>query len=245
MTDKPVIVEVCVGSVDDALAAAEAGAARLELCGALELGGLTPSIGLVEAVLGEVDLPVVVMLRPRAGGFVYTHSEHATTLRDAERLLDAGAAGVVFGPLTSDARVDRRRTAELVEAAAGAQAVFHRALDFTAAPLDELETLIDLGVTRVLTTGGPPTAIEGAAVLKAMVDRAAGRIEVLPGGGVRPEHAAELLAATGCRQLHIGAAVSATDPTSSPGLSDFARLERGEHRVVSGDLVRAIVQRST
>ncbi|MCA9260395.1 MAG: hypothetical protein KDA61_14385, partial [Planctomycetales bacterium] len=174
------ILEVCVGSLDDAVAARDAGADRLELCGALELGGLTPSCGLIEQVCGEVDLPTVVMLRPRAGGFCYSEGEFDTMLRDAELALARGAAGVVCGMLDARSEICTQQVSRVVELAGHRDVVFHRAFDMTRDVLASLDVLINLGVQRVLTTGGPPSAWLGAQTLAALVGRANGRIEVMP-----------------------------------------------------------------
>ena len=124
---KTPLVEVCVSSVADALAAVAAGADRLELCSALEVGGLTPSVALLESVLEQVPVPVMAMIRPRAGGFNYEPDQFRTALSDAEWALSLGAGGVVFGFLTSDARVDLERCREVIAVATGRQTVFHRA----------------------------------------------------------------------------------------------------------------------
>lgn len=233
---KRILLEVCVGSLDDALAAKAAGANRIELCGGLELGGLTPSAGLVEQVVGEVDLPCVVMLRPRAGGFGYSPHEFRCMQLDAQRALDLGAAGIVFGLLTPQARIDRQRVESLVRIAAGRQTVFHRAFDFVSNKSAALETLVELGVTRILTSGGPPTASEGADSLRQLIATAADRIEILPAGGIQPTTIATLQAKTGCTQVHVGAATAQHDQSvaaeASASLCDLSRLAGGAYRAV-------------
>ncbi|QDU57365.1 copper homeostasis protein CutC [Aeoliella mucimassa] len=229
-------LEVCVGSLADATAAASAGANRLELCSALELGGLTPSLALIEQVIDAVDLPVVVMLRPRAGGFCYSPEEHRCMLRDAELALNAGAVGVVFGYLTPTCEIDSLRTRELVDLAGEHSTVFHRAFDSVSDPSAALDTLIDLGVTRVLTTGGAANAIDGADSLGRLVAQSNGRIEVMPGGGVTAANVAQIVTLTGCQQVHAGAATSAQDESIPPEvaaqLCDLKRLTAGQLRVV-------------
>jgi len=231
-----VLLEVCVGSLADAQAAAAAGADRLELCGGLELGGLTPSAGLIEQVVGEVNLPCMVMLRPRAGGFCYSQHEFRCMQLDAQRAIDLGAAGIVFGVLTPEARIDRKRVASLVQIAAGRQTVFHRAFDFISDKSAAIETLVELGVTRILTSGGPPTASEGADSLRQLIDCAAGRIEILPAGGIQSTTIAPLQAQTGCTQVHVGAASGQHDGSipaeASASLCDLSRLAGGAYRAV-------------
>ncbi len=197
----PMILEVAVTTGDEARLAAVAGADRLELCSALELGGVTPSPSTFLAAREAATIPVYVLLRPRSGGFAYSGGEFATLKRDAEWFLARGADGIVFGALTAEGRIDRARCAELVALAKG-KAVFHRAFDFLPGRLAALEELIDLGFERILTSGGAGTALAGEEELAALVLAARGRIEILPGSGVRPENVAEMLRVTGCNQVH-------------------------------------------
>lgn len=204
-------LETVAQSLDDALAAERAGAERLELVSALSLGGLTPSIGTLEAVVASCSLPVVAMLRPRSGGFGYSKGELAAMERDGERFLAAGARGLVFGVL--DGSGISAANSRLVRL--GCEAVFHRAFDALPDPFEALERLIDLGFRRVLTSGGRGTAVEGAETIRRLNERADGRIEVLPGGGVRPGNVAELVARTGATQVHLAGLEWAEDPTAS------------------------------
>lgn len=247
-THDKLLLEVCIGSLDDAHSAEQAGADRLELCGALELGGLTPSIGLVEQVCRQASLPVVVMLRPRAGGFAYSNHEFDCMLTDAEKVLAAGAEGIVFGLLDANRAIDVERTKQLVALAGDRQTVVHRAFDFVANKREALEQLIEIGVTRVLTSGGPATAIAGAESLRALQSQAAGRIELLPAGGITAAIASQLIAETGCGQLHIGASIGKYDPSTTreaaASLCDLQRLADGVYRTVSGEKVAAVVDDS-
>lgn len=194
------ILEIVAQSVDDALAAERAGADRLELVSALSLGGLTPSLGTLEETIARCKLPVVAMLRPRSGGFGYSEGELSAMERDGERFLAAGAQGLVFGVL-DERGLDERANARL--ARIGGDAVFHRAFDALPDPIEAMERLIDLGFRRILTSGGRGTAPEGVDTIRGLVERAAGRIEILPGGGVRPENAAEIVRRTGVTQVHL------------------------------------------
>lgn len=195
-------LEVCVDTVDDAATAAAGGADRLELCSALDLGGLTPTIGLYQEVVAAVGLPVWVMIRPRPGDFVYSASELAVMLRDVDHFRRLQPAGFVFGVLRPDGEVNREACRQLLDASGDIPAVFHRAFDRVPSPPAALKALIDLGFRRVLTSGGEETARAGAAVIARLKGRAAGRIEVLPCGRVRANHLAELLRITGCDQVH-------------------------------------------
>lgn len=195
------ILEVCCGSVGDVWEAARAGADRVELNSALFLGGLTPSLGAME-LSRQASIPIMAMVRPREGGFCYSEEEFQTMLLDARRLLDAGADGIVFGFLRPDGTVDEERCRAMLEVIGEKESVFSRAMDVTPDWRSALDQLIGLGVTRVLTSGQAASAPAGADTIRAMRDRAAGRIQILPGCGVRPDNAAALLAATGCDQIH-------------------------------------------
>lgn len=195
------ILEVCCGCAGDVWTAAQAGADRVELNAALFLGGLTPSIGAME-LARRVDIPIMAMVRPREGGFCYTEAEFATMLADTRALLAAGADGIVFGCLHPDGTVDRERCAAMLEIIGAKESVFSRAIDVTPDWRAALDGLIDLGFTRVLTSGQAATAPTGTATLRAMREYAAGRIQILPGCGINPGNAAALLAETGCDQLH-------------------------------------------
>ena len=186
-----IMLEVCCGSAEDALAAYTGGAARVELNSDLFHGGLTPTLGALLTVKRHAPaLPVMCMVRPREGGFCYTETEFETMLEDVRLFREHGADGIVFGFLHEDGTVDAERTARMLEAVGPLQSVFHRAIDVTPDPLAALDTLIGLGVTRVLTSGQRPTVPEGIGTIRAMAEHAAGRIEILPGGGISADNAA-------------------------------------------------------
>lgn len=219
----PIRIEVAVASVEDAQTAEAAGADRLELCSALELGGVTPSLGTFLAIKEAVSLPLVTMLRPRAGGFVYSEADVRTMERDAEFFLSRGAAGIVFGFLTGERMIDVARAARLVRLAGGKETVFHRAFDLTSDPIAALDSLIGLGVTRVLTSGQAADAPAGAELIGRLIERAAGRIEILPGGGITPENAAMLVARTGAKQVHGSFSEAGHDPALPVCSGEFRR----------------------
>lgn len=214
LTPKRPLVEVAVDTVAAAVAAVAAGADRLELCQALEVGGLTPSLGLLEAVVGRVPIPVFMMIRPRPGGFHYAGDEVDVMVREIRRAAAAGAAGVVVGPLTAARAVDRDALTALVAAAGGLPVTFHRALDETTDPDQALEFLRQAGVVRVLTSGRAPSAWEGRAVLADWVRRSG--LIVVAGGGVRADHVADLVRATGAAEIHLSG-VRAGDEPAGPG----------------------------
>ena len=197
-----VIIEVCCGSVDDVVRAAQAGADRVELNSALFVGGLTPSVGAVLEAKARVDIPIISMIRPRAGGFCYTDLEFETMLRDTRELAKAGTDGFAVGFLTADGMLDEERCKIWVEAAGDKELVFHRGFDIMKnEPEEALPRLAELGFRRVLTSGREPSAPAGAAMIKRCVDL--GALEVLAGGGVRAGNVGELIQSTGCRQVHF------------------------------------------
>ncbi len=204
---KRVLIEVAIESVADACAAHAGGADRLELCAALDLGGLTPSLGAYLEVRAAVVLPVVVMVRPRPGDFVTDDDEARVMARDIEQFLPHHPAGFVFGSLNPDGRVNVDQCRRLVAAAAGVPCVFHRAFDRCPVPAAAVDTLRDLGFVRLLTSGREDTALHGAKAIAATVAHAAGRVEVLPCGRVRADSVAEVVRQTGCDQVHGSFAV--------------------------------------
>jgi copper homeostasis protein len=209
-----VLLEICCGSIDDAVEAERGGADRVELCSALFLGGLTPSIGTIQEAKRRLKIPVMVMVRPRGGGFGYTEAEMATMERDAEAAVAAGADGVVFGVLLADGNIDMARCTRLRKRMGERQAVFHRAFDVTPDAFAALEQLVDLGITRVLTSGQKDSVPEGVELIRRLHERAAGRIEVLPGGGIRPYNLKEVVERTGCGQVHLTAWRTAVDSST-------------------------------
>jgi copper homeostasis protein len=158
------------------------------------------------------------MVRPRAGGFVYSADEFRTMERDAELMLEHGADAVAFGVLTAEGAIDLERCRALVKRVGGGrEAIFHRAFDVTPDPLTALEQLIDLGVRRVLTSGQRASAAEGAGLIRRLIERARGRIEVLPGAGITARNAAEVVARTGAGQIHGSFSERRSDPAGPVG----------------------------
>jgi copper homeostasis protein len=210
------LLEICCGSLDDALEAERGGADRVELCSALFLGGLTPSAGTIKEAKGRLKIPLIAMDRPRSGGFCYTPAEMAVMERDAEFAISQGADGVVFDILNPDGTVDLERSARLRKLIGNRQAVFHRAFDVTPDPFKALDQLVDLGITRVLTSGQEDTAPEGLDLIKRLVEYAADRIQVMPGGGIKPHNLRCVIDVTRCKQVHLAALKTAYD-TSTRG----------------------------
>lgn len=234
-------VEICVEDVEGALAAAGAGADRVELCAALSEGGVTPSAGTLAALGTRAPaLSVTVLVRPRGGDFVHSPVELDVVCADiaaARRTLPV--VGVTVGPLSPRGRIDRAALDAMVAAAGSAPVTFHRAFDTLADQPAALAELVDAGVSRVLTSGGAATAAEGTAALRDLVTAAAGRIEVMAGGGVRAGTVAELVAATGVPAVHLRAARTVPSPghRSTTGVS----YDPGTRTITSTDEVAAVV----
>jgi copper homeostasis protein len=195
--------EVCVESVEGAIAAQAGGAHRVELCSDLFEGGLTPSHGSLAVARARLQIGIMAMVRPRGGDFCYSDVEFAVMREDLLAMKTLGADGVVFGVLHPDGTVDRARTAELVALARPLPVTFHRAFDVSRDPVEALDTLVDLGVDRVLTSGQEPTALEGLDLIVELVKRAAGRIVVMPGGGIAERSVGRIAAASGASELHV------------------------------------------
>lgn len=196
-------LEVVVDSVEGALAAQEGGAHRVELCAGLLEGGVTPSMGSLELTRAAITIGLQAMIRPRGGDFVYSNSEYAVMQRDIELAKTAGADGIVLGLLLAEGVIDAKRTAALVQLARPLTVTFHRAFDMVADLPYALEVLINLGIERVLTSGGEVSALEGTATIAALVEQAADRIIVMPGGGITERNIARIAAQTGARELHL------------------------------------------
>ena len=198
-------LEICTASVSDVWVAEQAGADRVELNTALTLGGLTPSPGMVELALQQTDLPVIAMVRPRESGFCYSEREFDTLLCDVRWLVKAGISGIAFGVLTEQGTVDVARCKAVIEATTNQQEiVFHRAFDLVSNMTQELQTLIDCGVDRVMTSGGKRTAWEGRQTIGELQKQAGDQIEILAAGGIRVDHIWYLIEATGVQHIHAG-----------------------------------------
>lgn len=202
---KRIKIEVCCGSVDDAIASQAGGANRIELNSALFLGGLTPSSGSIIETKRRLSIPIMVMIRPRSGGFCYTDNEMHVMMRDTEAALAHGAEGIVFGILTPEGDIDIKRSKQIINLTENKDVVFHRAFDVVRNPKKALEELIDLGVNRILTSGQKPTALQGTSLIKKLIDQAEDRIEILPGGGIRSHNINEIIKQTSANQFHISA----------------------------------------
>jgi copper homeostasis protein len=225
-----VLVEIVTCSVSDVIDAEAVGANRVELCSAIELEGLTPSLGTAKLVLERSKLPVMAMLRPRKGGFIYDEADLATMERDAEAFVAAGVHGLVLGALRKDGTVDEnalRRFAHLP-----VELVHHRAFDVTPDPFAAMEAIIECGFKRILTSGQKETALEGAELIRRLHRAANGRIEILPACGIRPSNVVALIEATGVDQVHLG-------PFET--VCDEGGLFGGGYQILDAEEVRGVV----
>ena len=231
MSTEP-LLEITVESLAAALAAERGGADRIELCADLGHGGLTPSLATMRKLHEELEIPVLPIIRPRAGDFIYSEKEFAIMKRDIALARDVGMDGVVFGILRRDGSVDVERCAELVQWARPLEVTFHRAFDRTPDLLLALEDVIAAAATRILTAGGTSIAPEGVGLLRKLVCAAADRIVVMPGGGLEAGNIRKIAADTGAREFHSG--LGSVLPYGSSNLAKFEAEIHGMKRQLTG-----------
>jgi copper homeostasis protein len=195
-------LEICIEDLESARAAHAGGAQRLEVCGALSSSGITPSAGLVERCVELGSIAVMMMIRPHGGSFCYDTDDQQTMLRDIQLAHRLQVQGIVFGALTADHQIDVELSRRLIAAARPLSVTFHRAFDLVPEPLRAIDLLLELGVDRLLTSGQAPTALAGSSLLRQLVRHVSGQLTIVAGGGVRDEHVAQLIAATGVWELH-------------------------------------------
>ena len=233
-------LEVAADSVGSALAAQDGGAIRVELCGGLDGGGLTPSFGTLAVVRERLQIPLYVLIRPRVGDFVFDAAEVEVMRRDVEQCVRLGCDGVVLGALDPQGQVDLPAMRALIEAAGTLGVTFHRAIDVSADPARVLEDAIALGCERVLTSGARASALEGVETIAALVRQAGERISIMPGAGVSAANVQVLRAGTGAREFHASARspVAAQVHAPHPYITDLG----GDYQRTDVARVRSIVQ---
>lgn len=241
------IVEICCGSYEDALNAYRGGASRIELNSGLYLGGLTPSLGTLALTKKNTELKVIAMVRPRGAGFHYTHDEFRVMKHDAILLLEHGADGIAFGCLDENGHIDRKQTGQMVEIIKDFQgeAVFHRAFDCVKDPIEAIETLIELGVDRVLTSGLESQAIDGIELIAKLQKEYGNQIEILAGSGINATNVKEIMDKSGIVQVHSSCKNWVKDPTTALHNVSFGYADvphEMDYDVVDVDLVRKIVE---
>jgi copper homeostasis protein len=220
------ICEICVDSIAGVRAAKAAGARRVELCADLLEGGITPSRGMIRQARTIEGLGLHVIIRPRGGDFLFDDDEFAIQRADIEAAKAERADGVVIGLLTAEGEIDEKRTRALIELARPLSVTFHRAFDVAADPFRALETLIELGVDRVLTSGQEATALEGLPLIVELIKRAGDRIVIMPGGGITARNVERIVTQARPSELHF----AALEPISS------AMRFRREHVFMGGEL---------
>lgn len=196
-------VEVCAFTLQSAVNAQKAGAYRVELCDNILEGGTTPSYGMIELACKYLQIKINVLIRPRGGDFCYSDLEFENIIKDIHAAKQIGADGIVTGALTPEGTIDKIKMNEIISAAGALSVTFHRAFDYVKDPFDSLNTLIELGVDRVLTSGLKNSALEGKAMLAALVDYSGGRIVIMPGGGINYYNIEELVNITKAKEYHL------------------------------------------
>jgi copper homeostasis protein len=241
----PVLIEVCANSVASALAAQAGGAARVELCSALIEGGLTPSAAVIELAREQLRLKRHILIRPRGGDFCFDETEFALMKRDIAFCQQTGADGVVIGILRPDGSVDTERMRELIDAARPMSVTFHRAFDMAADAIRALDSVLELGVERLLTSGQRGSAMEGRVLIAELVKRAGDRLIVMPGAGINEINIRELIAATGAREFHLSGQTKVAsrmvyrNPHVFMGVPGLPEYEIG---VTDAEKIRRVVQ---
>lgn len=195
--------EICAVNIQSAFAAETAGAHRIELCSALDVGGLTPSPGLILSAVRDLQIPVNVLIRPREGDFCYNDQELRIMLDDIRFCREAGANGVVVGALDAAGQLDLPKLEAMRREAEGIEIVHHRAFDFTADPEMALEQLIKLGYKRVLSSGQSNSAYDGRFLLQKLVQQANGRISIMPGSGIDAANIKAIAQTSGAQEFHF------------------------------------------
>jgi len=205
MENSKIVLEVAVFSIEAALQAIKAGANRIEFCENPQEGGTTPSYGSLKILRTLTDTPIFPIIRPRGGDFLYSSTEYECIKADLLLIKELGYEGAVIGLLNEDGSIDKVRTSELVKLAAPMQLTFHRAFDRCNDPLKGLEDIIDAGCKRILTSGQVPNVAEALPLIKTLVEKAAGRIIILPGSGVRANNCKKIIDETGATEIHSSA----------------------------------------
>ncbi|NEJ69351.1 copper homeostasis protein CutC [Rhizobium phaseoli] len=235
-----VLLEVCVDSAAGLAAAIEGGAGRIELCSALELGGLTPLPSLMR-IAARARIPVYAMIRPHAGPFIFDRADEEAMMLDIDAVRAAGLAGVVIGANRPDGTLDMPLIHRLKAHASGLGSTLHRAFDLVPDADQALEQAVELGVERILTSGCALKAADGTETLKRLSAKATGRISIMPGSGIRPANVTAILQATGAREVHgsCSSPIESADPRAVAFGVEAKSANRTDSAVVR-EMCRAI-----
>ena len=227
--------EVCANSFNSAQNAEKAGAQRIELCAELGVGGLTPSLGLIEKVTDELNIRINLLVRPRSGDFVYNDEEFDVMLRDVRKAVNMGVNAIVSGVLHHDNNLDVKRTALLREACGGTEFTFHRAFDLVNDPHATLEQLASIGVTRILSSGQKPTALEGIELLAALKDQTA--VQIMPGSGINAQNI-QTFVAKGFKEVHFSGTLMGPSSGDAPKIPFITPSLIAETAYATSDLIK-------
>jgi len=239
-----ILVEIVCSSVEDALIASQQGADRIELCAALETGGLTPSLGVAKRAKAAATCPVIAMVRPRCAGFHYSSWDLSAMVDDIVSLSSI-CDGIITGVLNDHGQIDERACSKLRDSMSSGEFVCHRCFDVTPDPFEALERAISVGFDRILTSGQQPLAADGAELIRELIERADGRIQIMPGGGILPDQISWFIQKTGCSQVHLAPFEMGFDPStqSNPSIrfAGIAPPSEGEFgRVCATEVSRAL-----
>ncbi|HKK60394.1 MAG TPA: copper homeostasis protein CutC [Salinivirga sp.] len=239
-------LEICCYTAESAILAEAADAHRIELCDNYAEGGTTPSFATIQKVVDNLDIPVNVIVRPRGGDFVYSEIEYAIIKEDVRMIKELGANGVVVGFLSANGEIDLSRTKTIIEIVGNMEVTFHRAFDMCKDPYRALDQLIDLGVTRVLTSGAQNTAMEGAELIAKLVEKAGDKISIMPGSGINAENISKLLAHTNAFEFHSSAKIFVQGnmqyQNQEVSMSGSSNPEEFNHISVDYEQIRAMLK---
>lgn len=237
------VLEICANSYTSALAAQNGGAKRVELCDNLAEGGTTPSYAQIALSRRNLNIEIWPIIRPRGGDFLYSDLEFELMKEDIKICKSLNCDGVVTGLLNQDGSIDKKRTLELIELAKPMPIAFHRAFDMSNNKEKALEDLVELGIVRVLSSGGASSAILGASTLAQLIKQANGRIEIMPGSGVNENNIVELMTKTGAHSFHgtlkdfVSSKMEYQNTQSKMGIND----DEYKYELTSADRVKKLV----
>lgn len=234
-------LEIIGFNIESCMAAQDAGADRIELCDGPGEGGTTPSFGFIKAARAKLEIDLYVMIRPRGGDFLYSEEEFEIMKTDVANCKQTGCDGIVFGILTKDGKVDKRRCKVIIDLAYPLEATFHRAFDRVADPFEALEDVIDLGFERILTSGLKPKAEEGKQTIFELISKADDRIIIMPGSGVTSGNIISIAESTGAKELHSSASFFPKSKMEyhNPSISELDRVTVNSDEVKKmADLIR-------
>jgi len=238
------IVEICVQSLDGAKMAQAMGADRLELCMGLEVGGLTPSMGLITQVKSQTQIPVHVLIRPRIGGFHYSPEEVITMIHDLRLAIKSGAEGIVIGALIPDFTLDLKTLERLIHEAKTLNPKIHitahRAFDWVPSPADSVKLLGDLGCHTLLSSGQAPTAQEGFELLQSLNAQFGNQITIMPGSGINAQNR-NLFAQAGFKAIHASASAMITERTPATNVSFEEQRQKGQRREINPEYLKNLL----